>query len=75
MTKTLKTLVNLVESWPEDRQGDLLRVVELMGEYDESAFRLSEEQAEEVRRRLGEENPQVLTLEQFNTRSHKRYGV
>ena len=38
-------------------------------------FRLSDEQAAEVRRRLAEKNPKTVTLAEFNEHLRRRYGV
>jgi hypothetical protein len=46
-----------------------------MEEQDNSALRLSEEQAAEIRRRMAEENPKSVTLAEFNERLRRRYGV
>lgn len=46
-----------------------------MEEPDESALRLTDEQAAEVRRRLAEKKPKILTLAEFNDYLRERYGV
>jgi hypothetical protein len=53
MTKEqVKQILDRVLTWPPERQADVARVVELMEEQDKSELRLTDEQAEEVRRRL-----------------------
>jgi hypothetical protein len=56
----VKNILDRVLTWPPKRQADLVHVVELMELQDESGRRLSEEQAEEVRRRL--DNPPDETI-------------
>ena len=50
-------------------------MLQLMEEQDNSALRLTEEQAAEVRRRIAKGNPKSATLAEFNERLRRRYGV
>jgi len=71
----VKELLDRVLAWPAERQQDVVHVVELMEEQDKSNVRLTDEQAAEVRRRLLENSPKTLTLEEFNDRLRRRYGA
>jgi hypothetical protein len=73
--KEVKEVLERVLTWPEARQANLARVIELMEEQDESDLRLTDEQVAEVRQRLTEKNPKSVSLEQFNDRMRRRYGV
>jgi len=76
MTKPqVKQILDRFLTGPSERQTDLAEVARLMEAQDMSALTLNEEQAEEVRRRLAESEPQTLTLAEFNTRLRQRYGV
>ena len=76
MTKNqVKEVLDRVLTWSPDRQADVVQVVELMESQDKSTLRLSEEQAAEVRRRLAEQNPKSVTLNEFDERLRRRYGV
>jgi len=76
MTKEqVKEVLDRVLTWPPERQADVVHVVELMEKQDNSTLRLSDQQAAEVRRRLAEENPETMTLAEFNERLRGRYGV
>ncbi len=76
MTKEqVKGILDRVLNWPLERQADVVHVVELMEEQDNSMLRLSDEQAAEVRRRLAEKDPKSVTLAEFNERLRRRYGV
>ena len=76
MTKDqVKEMLDRVLTWPPERQADVAHVLELMEEQDNSALRLSEAQATEIRRRIAEENPKSVTLAEFNERLRRRYGV
>ena len=76
MTKDqVKEVLDRVRTWPPERQADLAHIAELMEEQDKSPLRLTEEQAEEVRRRLAEANPKTMTLTEFNERLKRRYGI
>jgi hypothetical protein len=76
MTKEqVKAILDRVLTWPADRQADVAHVVELMEEQDNSTLRLSDEQLAEVRRRRAEKKPRRMTLDEFNKRLRRRYGV
>jgi hypothetical protein len=59
----VKEILDRVLTWPPERQADLAHVVQEMEEYDNSELRLSDEQAEEVRRRLAEPNRKTIPAE------------
>ncbi|MET0219092.1 MAG: hypothetical protein ABW213_00380 [Tardiphaga sp.] len=59
-------------TWPPERQEDVVRLLDEMAEQDASDYRLSDEQVAEVKRRMADPNPQVLTLEEFNERFKDR---
>lgn len=64
MTKTdVKAVLDRVLSWPAERQADVAHLVELLEKQDMSALRLTEAQAEEVRRRLAKPNPETVPFE------------
>jgi hypothetical protein len=76
MTKNqVKEVLDRVLTWPPERQADVVHMVELMERQDQSALRLTDEQAAEVRRRLAEKDPKTVTLAEFNERLRNRYGV
>jgi hypothetical protein len=58
-----KEILDRVLTWPPERQADLAHVVQEMEEYDNSDLRLSDEQAEEVRRRLADPNRKTIPAE------------
>jgi hypothetical protein len=73
MTKEqVKEILDRVLTWPAERQADVVRIVELIEEQDKSELRLSDEQVEEVKRRLAEPNPKFLTLEEVRQRFARR---
>ena len=71
----VKEVLDRVRTWPPERQADLAHIAELMEEQDKSPLRLTDEQAEEVRRRLAEPEPKAMTLAEFNERLKRRYGA
>jgi hypothetical protein len=76
MTKEqVKRILDRVLGWPPERQEDAARMLELMEEQDTSDLRLSPQQLAEVRRRRAEENPETMTLAEFNERLRRRYGI
>jgi len=72
--KRVKAALDRVLAWPPERQADVARVVELMEEQDSSVLRLSAKQVAEVRRRMGDRNPKLLTLGQFKAHLRSRYS-
>jgi hypothetical protein len=70
--KQVKEILDRVLTWPAERQADVVRIVELIEEQDKSELRLSDEQVEEVKRRLAEPNPKFLTLEEMRQRFARR---
>jgi hypothetical protein len=76
MTKEqVKELFDRVQTWPPERQADVIEVVKLMEAQDKSGLHLTDEQVAEVQRRRAEVNPKIMTLAEFNARLRRRYGV
>jgi hypothetical protein len=76
MTKEqVKEIFDRVQTWPAERQADVVEVVKLMEAQDKSVLHLSDEQAAEVQRRRAEHEPKTMTLAEFNERLRRRYGV
>ena len=76
MTKDqLKEILDRVLTWPPERQADIVQLVELMEEQDNSTLALTDEQAAEVRRRLADRDATTMTLAEFNERLRRRYGA
>jgi len=73
MTKDqVKSILERVLTWPQDRQQDAAEMLALMEEQNKSTLRLTDEQVEEVKRRLAEPNPKFLTLEEVRERFARR---
>jgi hypothetical protein len=76
MTKEqVREILDRVRTWPPERQADLAEVAMIMEAQDRSTIRLSDDQAEEVHRRLEETAPKTSTLAEFSERLRRRYGV
>ena len=76
MTKEqVKEIFDRVQTWPPERQADVIEVVKLMEAQDKSGLRLTGEQVAEVQRRRAEGNPATMTLSEFNARLRRSYGV
>jgi hypothetical protein len=58
-----------------ERKADVIEVVKLMEAQDKSGLRLADELEAEVERRLAEDNPNTITLAEFNARLRRRYGI
>jgi hypothetical protein len=75
MTKEqVKAILDRVLEWPSERQEDAAKVLMLMESQNESAYRLTDEQVAEVRRRRADPNARRLTLEEFKERLQQRLG-
>ena len=73
MTKEqVKQILDRVLTWPPERQADVVHVVELMEEQDNSTLRLSDEQLAEVRRRRAKKNPKYVSLAEARRRFRDR---
>ena len=70
----VKAVIDRVMTWPEERQEDAAKILMLMEAQDESAYRLTDEQAAEVGRRIADSNPKLLSLEEFNERVRRLLG-
>ena len=68
----VKAVLDRVLTWPSERQEDAAKVLILMEAQDESVYRLTDEQAEEVRRRRADPAARKLTLDEFNERLDHR---
>jgi hypothetical protein len=69
MTKDqVKEILDRVLTWPQDRQSDAAEMLALMEAQDQSGYRLTDEQAAEVRRRLGKTNPTYVPLDEARAR-------
>ena len=70
----VKAVLDRVMTWPAERQEDAAKVLMLMEAQDESAYRLTDEQAAEVRRRITDPDRRLLSLDEFNERLRSRLG-
>jgi hypothetical protein len=71
----VKAVLDRVLTWPDERQEDAAKVLMLMESADDSVYRLTDEQVEEVRRRQANPNPRRLTLEEFKERLRQRIDL
>ena len=70
----VKAVLDRVLSWPSERQEYAAKVLSLMEAQDYSAYRLTDAQVEEVRRRRSDKNAKRLTLDEFNERLRRLTG-
>jgi hypothetical protein len=71
----VKEIFDRVQTWPPDRQAVVIKVVEMIEAQDKSGLSLTDEQVAEVQRRLAEDNPDTMTLAEFNARLLRRHGI
>ena len=64
----VKAVLDRVLTWPPERQEDAAKVLTLMEAQTDSAYRLTDQQVEEVRRRQQDRGATRLTLDEFNAR-------
>ncbi len=73
MTKDqVKSILDRVLTWPQDRQQDAAEMLALMEDQDKATYSLTDEQVEEVKRRLADPNPKFLTLDEVRERFARR---
>jgi hypothetical protein len=70
----VKAVLDRVLTWPSERQEDAAKLLILMESQDESVYRLTDEQVEEVQRRRADPNAPKLTLDEFKERLRRRLG-
>jgi DNA-binding PadR family transcriptional regulator len=70
----VKAVLDRVLTWPSERQEDAAKVLMLMEAQDESVYRLTDEQVEEVQRRRADPHARRLTLDEFNEQLRHRLG-
>ena len=70
----MKAVLDRVLTWPSERQEDAAKLLMLMESQDESVYRLTDEQVEEVRHRRADKNAPKLTLDEFKERLSGRLG-
>jgi hypothetical protein len=68
MNNQVAKILDRVRTWPQDRQEDAAELLKLIEEHDQSPYKLADDQAAEVRRRLATRTPKILTLEQLDKR-------
>ena len=66
----VKAIFDRVLTWPEQRQEDGAKVLMLMEALDQSAYRLTDEQVEEVRRRMANLTASCFPLPNFASVFH-----
>jgi hypothetical protein len=70
----VKEVLDRVLTWPAERQEDAAKVLSLMEAQDYNAYRLTDAQVEEVRRRRADKDARRLTLDEFNERLRNLTG-
>jgi uncharacterized tellurite resistance protein B-like protein len=68
----VKAVLDRVLTWPSERQKDAATILMAMEASDSSQYRLTEEQADEVRRRLANTDAETMTLDEFNAHFERR---
>lgn len=59
-----KKLKQLIEFWPENRQGDAAEILLEMEQQYREDYRLTHEQLEEIDRRVADSNPRFMSLQE-----------
>jgi hypothetical protein len=75
MTKDqVKAVLDRVLTWPPERQVDVAEFLMSVEAQDNSEYHLSDAQLAELRRRRAENNPETLSLAEFDERL-RRFGI
>jgi hypothetical protein len=70
----IKDVLDRVLSWPRERQEDAVELLMLIEQHDRSPYRLTDEQAAEIRCRQANDAGAKLTLTELDERL-RRLGV
>jgi hypothetical protein len=70
----VKTALDRVLTWSRQRQEDVVKLLELIEEHDNSPYRLTDEQVAEVRRRMADTSGPSVTLDEMDERL-RRLGL
>jgi hypothetical protein len=68
MNNNIESVLSRVRTWSKERQEDVAELLKLIEAHDRSPYRLTDDQAEEVRRRLAKSGQGTLTLDQLDNR-------
>ncbi len=64
----VKAVLDRVLTWPSERQEDAAKLLMLMESQDESIYRLTDEQVDEVRRRMADPNRKLASVAEVRER-------
>ena len=64
----VKAVLDRVLTWPSERQEDAAKLLMLMESQDESVYRLTDEQVEEVRRRMADPIRKLISVAEARER-------
>ena len=64
----VKAVLDRVLTWPSERQEDAAKLLMLMESQDESVYRLTDEQVEEVRQRMADPNRKLVSAAEARER-------
>jgi len=64
----VKAVLDRVLTWPSERQEDAAKLLMLMESQDESIYRLTDEQVDEVRRRRADPNRKLVSAAEARKR-------
>ncbi|WP_244431899.1 hypothetical protein [Rhodopseudomonas sp. B29] len=68
----VRAILERVLTWPPERQEDAADILAAMETSDASELRLSDAQADEVRRRLADGDAETMTLDEFTAHFKRR---
>ena len=71
----VKAILDRVLTWPPERQEDAATILMAMEVSDSSQYRLTDEQADEVRRRLADTDAETMKLDEFNAHFERRLDL
>jgi hypothetical protein len=70
----VKALLDRVLTWPPERQEQAVRLLSEIEQQDAALMALSDDQVDEVKRRLADPNPKFLTLTEVRERFERRHA-
>ena len=72
LSRRLRDAIERAQNWPSDRQDEAARKLDDMASQHAAAYRLTDGEVAEIKRRLAEPAPTFMTIEEVRARFMRR---